>query len=64
MNLLTGNVWRHMLAQVGVAVAMGATAALLKVDYSSLGVYAPAAQMAATMFVSIMNEALGSAPTK
>jgi hypothetical protein len=62
MSLVTANVWRHLAVQVGVAVAVAGAAALAKVDYSSLGIYAPAAQMAAALIASVLNEALGSAP--
>lgn len=63
-NLITGNVLRHLALQIGTAAAVAAVAALAKVDYSALGVYAPAAQMAAAMVASIVNEALGTAPAK
>ena len=61
-KFITSNVLRHLAAQIGVAVLMAGVAALTKVDYSSLGAYAPAAQMAAAMIVSIVNEVLGTAP--
>jgi hypothetical protein len=64
MNLITWNVARHLLVQVATAAAVGAIAAIAKVDYSSLGVYAPLAQMAAATAVSIVNEAIGAAPKK
>ena len=62
MNLITANVLRHLGAQVATAAMVGAIAAVAKVDYSSLGVYAPLAQMAAATAVSIVNEAIGAAP--
>ncbi len=61
-KLITGNVLRHLGLQILTAIVVAAVAALAKVDYSSLGVYAPAAQMAAAMIASIVNEALGTAP--
>lgn len=63
-KVITWNVGRHLLAQIGVAVAVAAVGALSHVDYSALGVYAPAAQMAAAMVMSIVNELLGTAPVK
>lgn len=62
MSLITANVWRHLAAQAGAAIAVAGAAALAKVDYSSMGVYAPAAQMAAALAASVVNEALGTAP--
>jgi hypothetical protein len=61
-KLLTWNVGRHLLAQIGTAVAVAAAAGLARVDYSSLGLYAPAAQGAAALIVTLVNEALGTAP--
>jgi hypothetical protein len=63
-TLITGNVLRHLAIQIGTAAAVAAVAALAKVDYSSLGIYAPAAQMGAALAASIVNEALGTAPSK
>ena len=62
MNLITANVARHLAWQIGTAAAVAALAAVAKVDYSSLGVYAPLAQMAAATLASIINEAIGAAP--
>ena len=62
--LTTGNVIRHLAIQIGTAAVVAAVAALAKVDYASLGVYAPAAQMGAALVASIVNEALGAAPSK
>jgi hypothetical protein len=62
MKLLTSNVWRHLAAQIGTLVLLGAVAGLAKVDWSSLGVYAPAAQMGAALIASLVNEVLGTAP--
>jgi len=62
MNLITANVLRHLAWQVGTAALVAALAAVAKVDYSSLGVYAPLAQMAAATLASIVNEAIGKAP--
>ena len=61
-DLITANVLRHLAWQIGTAVVVAAIAAVAKVDYSSLGVYAPLAQMAAATVASIVNEAIGSAP--
>ncbi len=61
-SLVTGNVLRHLLAQMGAFALMGAAAYLAKVDYSALGAYAPMAQGAAALLASIVNEALGAAP--
>lgn len=64
MNLITANVLRHLGWQIVAAVLTAAVAAIAKVDYSSLGVYAPLAQSVAALIGSIVNEALGAAPTK
>ncbi|MFZ1964107.1 MAG: hypothetical protein WAU78_11700 [Roseiarcus sp.] len=61
-NVLTANVARHLAWQIGAAALTGAVAAIARVDYSSVGVYAPAAQMAAALIGAIVNEALGTAP--
>lgn len=63
-TLITGNVLRHLALQIGTAAVVAVVAALAKVDYSALGIYAPAAQMAAALVASIVNEALGTAPSK
>ena len=60
--LLTGNVARHLAWQVGAAFVTAGVAALMHVDYSSLGAWAPIAQMCAALAGAIVNEALGSAP--
>jgi hypothetical protein len=62
MNLITANVLRHLGWQIVAAVATAGCAALLKVDYSSLGMYAPMAQCAAALIGSVVNEAIGAAP--
>jgi hypothetical protein len=62
MNLITANVLRHLAWQTGTAAVVAALAAIGHVDYSSLGVYAPLAQMAAATAASIVNEAIGAAP--
>jgi hypothetical protein len=62
MNLVTGNVLRHLAWQIAAAVLTAAVAAIAKVDYSSLGIYAPLAQSAAALIGSIANEAIGAAP--
>ena len=59
---ITGNVLRHLAAQAGTVALLAAVAAVAKVDYSSLGAYAPMAQMAAAFLASMLNEALGTAP--
>ena len=59
---ITGNVLRHLAAQILVVGGLAAAAAVAKVDYSSLGAYAPMAQMAAAFLASMLNEALGTAP--
>ena len=64
MNLITANVLRHLAWQIGTAAAVAALAAVAKVDYSSLGVYAPLAQSAAALLGSVVNEAIGAAPRK
>jgi hypothetical protein len=64
MNLVTANVLRHLAWQIAAAAATAAVAAIAKVDYSSLGVYAPLAQSAAALVGSIVNEAIGAAPKK
>ena len=60
--VLTGNVLRHLGWQILAAVATAAVASLVKVDYSSLGPYAAAAQAVAALLGSIVNEAMGTAP--
>lgn len=62
LKYLTGNVFRHIAGQIATAAVVGAIAAVAKIDYSSLGVYAPLAQMAAATAMSIVNEKLGTAP--
>jgi hypothetical protein len=62
MNLITANVLRHLAWQIGAAVLTAAVAAIAKVDYSSLGLYAPLAQSAAAILGSVVNEAIGAAP--
>jgi len=62
MKYITANVLRHLAWQVGVAAITGAVAYVAKVDYSSLGVYAPLAQSAAALLCSGINEAIGAAP--
>jgi hypothetical protein len=62
MNLITANVLRHLGWQIGTAVVVAALAALAKVDYSSLGLYAPLAQSVAALVASAINEAIGTAP--
>jgi hypothetical protein len=62
LKYLTGNVVRHIVGQIATAAVVGAVTYVAKVDYSSLGVWAPAAQMAAATAVSIVNEAIGAAP--
>ncbi|MGO4872765.1 MAG: hypothetical protein ACLPGW_19535 [Roseiarcus sp.] len=62
LKYVTGNVVRHIAGQVAMAAAVGAVTYVAKVDYSSLGIYAPLAQMAAATAVSIVNEAIGAAP--
>jgi hypothetical protein len=61
-NLITANVLRHLGWQILAAVATAGVAAFARVDYSSLGIYAPMAQCAAALIGSIVNEALGAAP--
>ena len=61
-NLISMNVWRHLGAQIGVAALVAALAAVAHADYSALGVYAPLAQSFAALIMSIVNEALGTAP--
>ena len=58
MNLITANVLRHLAWQVAAAALTAAVAAIAKVDYSSLGFYAPLAQSAAALLGSMVNEAL------
>jgi len=62
MKFITANVLRHVAWQVGAAALTGAVAYVAKVDYSSLGLYAPMAQSAAALLGSIVNEAIGAAP--
>lgn len=62
MNLITANMLRHLAWQIVAAVLTAGCAALLKVDYSSLGVYAPMAQCGAALIGSMVNEWLGAAP--
>lgn len=62
MKFITANVLRHLAWQVVAAAITGAIAYIAKVDYSSLGLYAPMAQSAAALLGSIVNEAIGSAP--
>jgi len=64
MNLLTWNVGRHLLAQVGAIAVMGALTAVSHADFSSLGVYAPAVSACVATLVAVANEALGTAPSK
>ncbi len=64
MNLISMNVIRHLGWQIAAAVLTAAVAALMKVDYSSLGLYAPMAQTVAALLGAIINEALGTAPKK
>lgn len=66
MKLVTWNVVRHLLIQIGAAAALGAIAALAKVDWSALGGYAPlVASLVGTIAAiatAAINEALGTAP--
>lgn len=66
--MITWNVLRHLLIQIGVAAGLGVIAALAKVDWSALGAYGPlvASIVAAggAVATSLLNEALGTAPTK
>ncbi|MGA2495271.1 MAG: hypothetical protein ABSF67_20405 [Roseiarcus sp.] len=64
MNLITANVLRHLAWQIAAAAITGAVAYVAKVDYSTLGVYAPLAQSAAALLGSVVNEAIGAAPKK
>jgi hypothetical protein len=61
-TLITANVLRHLAWQIAAAALTAAAAAIAKVDYSSLGVYAPLAQSAAALIGSMVNEAIGAAP--
>lgn len=62
--MVTWNVARHLLIQVGVAAALGAIASLAHVDWSALGGYGPLvasiiATVAATL-TSLLNEVLAA----
>jgi hypothetical protein len=64
MTFVTANVLRHLAWQIAAAAITAAVAAIAKVDYSSLGVYAPLAQSGAALIGSMVNEAIGAAPKK
>jgi hypothetical protein len=61
-NVMTWNVARHLLAQVGAIGLMGALVAISHADFSSLGVYGPLVSAFVATLVSIANEVIGSAP--
>ncbi len=60
--MISANVLRHLAAQLGVGALVAVLTYLAKADYSSLGGYAPAAQGIAAVVMSVVNEAIGSAP--
>ena len=62
--IVTPNVLRHVFAQAGVMVAFAAADALLKVDWSQLGMYAPLANAAAAVIVSVAHAAFGKDASK
>lgn len=68
MNLVTWNVARHVLAQVGAAAALGAVTSITHTDWSALGAYAPLVasivSAGAALATSLLNEVLGTSPTK
>jgi hypothetical protein len=61
-NLITANVLRHLGWQIAAAALTASIAAVAKVDYASLGVYAPLAQSVAAILGAMVNEAMGVAP--
>jgi hypothetical protein len=61
-SLITANVLRHLGWQIAAAALTASIAAVAKVDYGSLGVYAPLAQSVAAILGSVVNEAMGAAP--
>lgn len=60
--MITGNVLRHFAWQFGTGAAVTLVAYAMHADYSSLGLYAGAAQAAAALVGSMVNELLGTAP--
>lgn len=68
MNLVTWNVIRHLLIQVGAAAALAVIASLAHTDWSALGAYGPlvasVVAAGAAIATSLLNEVMGTAPTK
>jgi hypothetical protein len=55
-NKMTKDFWRHLAVGVATAAATAIVATLGHYDWSQLGVYAPAAQLAAQILTEVYNQ--------